>query len=66
MLVAHNNMSGKIEVMSGKIEDMSLPEEVDVILAEWMGTLLLVRFNWILEIYFAVVHNTKLLLIYSL
>ena len=49
MLVAHNNMSGKIEVMSGKIEDMSLPEEVDVILAEWMGTLLLVRFNWILQ-----------------
>ena len=59
-------MSDKIEVMSGKIEDMSLPEEVDVILAEWMGTLLLVKFNWILEIYFAVVHNTKLLLIYSL
>ena len=46
MLVAHNDMSSKIEVMSGKIEDVSLPEEVDVILAEWMGTLLLVRFNW--------------------
>ena len=42
-------MSDKIEVMSGKIEDMSLPEEVDVILAEWMGTLLLVRFNWVLQ-----------------
>ena len=42
-------MSDKIEVMSGKIENISLPEEVDVILAEWMGTLLLVRFNWILQ-----------------
>ena len=41
-------MSGKIEVMNGKIEDMLLPEEVYVILAEWMGTLLLVRFNWII------------------
>ena len=38
-------MSSKIEVISGRIEDMSLPEEVDVILAEWMGTLLLVRVN---------------------
>ena len=41
-LVEHNKMSDRIDVLAGKMEEMSLPEQVDVIIAEWMGTLLLV------------------------
>ena len=42
-LVQHNNLDNVITVIQGKIEDQNLPEPVDLIISEWMGTFLLVR-----------------------
>ena len=33
---------GVIEVLRGRMEDIELPEKVDVIVSEWMGYFLLV------------------------
>ena len=41
-IIEHNGLSDQIEVMHCKGEDMNLPEQVDLIISEWMGTLLLV------------------------
>jgi len=43
-LIKTNDLQGKISVIIGKIEDIELPEKVDVILSEWMGTFLLFEF----------------------
>ena len=43
-LIKANDSQGKISVVIGKIEDIELPEKVDVILSEWMGTFLLFEF----------------------
>ncbi|XP_042308162.1 histone-arginine methyltransferase CARM1-like isoform X2 [Sceloporus undulatus] len=40
ILVQSNNLSDKIKVLSGKIEEISLPENVDVIVSEPMGYML--------------------------
>ncbi|XP_047330570.1 protein arginine N-methyltransferase PRMT10-like [Impatiens glandulifera] len=40
-LVKANNLQGVIEVIEGSIEDIILPEKVDVIISEWMGYFLL-------------------------
>ncbi|XP_010221497.1 PREDICTED: histone-arginine methyltransferase CARM1-like [Tinamus guttatus] len=40
MLVRSNNLSDKITVLSGKVEDISLPERVDVVISEPMGFML--------------------------
>ncbi|XP_074138927.1 histone-arginine methyltransferase CARM1-like isoform X1 [Sminthopsis crassicaudata] len=40
VLVKNNNLSDKITVLSGKIEEISLPETVDVIISEPMGYML--------------------------
>ncbi|XP_009577173.1 PREDICTED: histone-arginine methyltransferase CARM1-like, partial [Fulmarus glacialis] len=40
LLVRSNNLSDKITVLSGKIEDISLPESVDVVISEPMGYML--------------------------
>ncbi|XP_062519331.1 protein arginine N-methyltransferase 2-like isoform X2 [Corticium candelabrum] len=40
-VVRCNGLEGKVQVIKGKIEDIVLPEKVDVIVSEWMGTLLL-------------------------
>ncbi|KCV71878.1 hypothetical protein H696_01288 [Fonticula alba] len=39
-LVASNNMTNKITVLKGKLEEVTLPEQVDVIISEPMGVLL--------------------------
>jgi len=39
-LVENNHLSSRIEVIAGKIEDISLPEQVDVIISEPMGYML--------------------------
>lgn len=39
-LVAHNNLSHVIEVIKGKVEEIELPEQVDVVISEPMGFLL--------------------------
>jgi hypothetical protein len=39
-LVAANNLKGKIVVIPGKIEEITLPELVDVIISEPMGYML--------------------------
>ncbi|KAL0242771.1 hypothetical protein GEMRC1_005334 [Eukaryota sp. GEM-RC1] len=36
-IVALNNMSEIIEVIEGKIEDIYIPEQADIIISEWMG-----------------------------
>ncbi|XP_051542452.1 histone-arginine methyltransferase CARM1 isoform X1 [Myxocyprinus asiaticus] len=41
ILVKSNNMSDRITVLSGKIEEVSCPEKVDVIISEPMGYMLL-------------------------
>ena len=40
-LVAHNGMHDVIRVLAGKIEEIELPERVDVIISEPMGYMLL-------------------------
>lgn len=40
MLVKNNHLSDKIIVLPGKIEDISLPEAIDVIVSEPMGYML--------------------------
>jgi predicted RNA methylase len=40
-LVERNNMQGKIQVIHGLMENVVLPEKVDVIISEWMGFYLL-------------------------
>ncbi|KAM6363866.1 histone-arginine methyltransferase CARM1-like isoform 3-T3 [Pluvialis apricaria] len=40
LLVRSNNLSDKITVVSGKIEEISLPESVDVVISEPMGYML--------------------------
>jgi protein arginine N-methyltransferase 2 len=40
-VVKCNGLEDQVKVIHGKIEDIDLPEKVDVIISEWMGTLLL-------------------------
>ncbi|KAJ9538805.1 hypothetical protein OSB04_031538 [Centaurea solstitialis] len=40
-LVKANNLHDVVEVIEGSIEDITLPEKVDVIISEWMGYFLL-------------------------
>ncbi|KAL5489482.1 hypothetical protein EMCRGX_G018576 [Ephydatia muelleri] len=46
-LVKHNCLSGEIEVIKARAEGAELPEKVDMIVSEWMGTLLM--FEMMLE-----------------
>jgi len=39
-MVEHNGLSSVIEVLRCKVEDAVLPEQVDIIVSEWMGYLL--------------------------
>ncbi|ORY34837.1 S-adenosyl-L-methionine-dependent methyltransferase [Naematelia encephala] len=39
--IKRNGLDGIIEVIQGKVEDVELPEKVDVIVSEWMGYMLL-------------------------
>jgi len=41
LIVASNGLSDKIKVIKGRIEDIQIPEPVDVIISEWMGTFLI-------------------------
>ena len=41
-IVEHNHLSSIIEVVQSRGEDLQLSERVDLIISEWMGTLLLV------------------------
>jgi len=41
LIVASNGLSDKIKVIKGRIEEITLPEQVDVIVSEWMGTFLI-------------------------
>nr|XP_054761640.1 protein arginine N-methyltransferase 2-like [Lytechinus pictus] len=43
-LIKHNNLSDEITLYHGKVEDITLPEKVDLIISEWMGTLLIFEF----------------------
>ena len=40
-IVKDNNFQDKIVILQGKIEELTLPEKVDVIISEWMGYCLL-------------------------
>lgn len=37
MIISHNGAADKITVIKGKVEEIQLPEKVDVIVSEWMG-----------------------------
>ena len=39
-----NNFEDKITVLKGRIEAVTLPEKVDIIISEWMGTFLLFEY----------------------
>lgn len=41
-VVQRNGLCERIEVIQSKAEELDLPEKVDLIISEWMGTLLLV------------------------
>ncbi|XP_050235475.1 protein arginine N-methyltransferase PRMT10 [Mercurialis annua] len=41
VLVKANNVQDVVEIIEGSIEDITLPEKVDVIISEWMGYFLL-------------------------
>ena len=41
-VISHNSLSEKVSVIQTKAEDLELPEKVDLIVSEWMGTMLLV------------------------
>lgn len=41
LLVQSNNLSGRIEVVAGKIEEIELPEPIDIIISEPMGYMLI-------------------------
>jgi protein arginine N-methyltransferase 2 len=40
-VIVHNQLSDRVSVIQSKVEDLQLPEKVDLIVSEWMGTLLL-------------------------
>jgi len=40
-LVIENGFQNQIEVLHGRVEDIQLPEKVDIIISEWMGFFLL-------------------------
>ena len=40
-VIAANNLSDKVVCIQSKIEDLDLPEKVDVIISEWMGYFLI-------------------------
>lgn len=40
-LIKGNNVSDKIKLINGNIREIELPEKVDVIISEWMGTILI-------------------------
>ena len=42
-LVHHNDLSDVIQVIQCRVENLDLPEQVDLIISEWMGTMLMVR-----------------------
>ncbi|CAI9727668.1 protein arginine N-methyltransferase 6-like [Octopus vulgaris] len=41
LVIKENGMDSKISVIKGKVEDIVLPEKVDIIVSEWMGYCLL-------------------------
>ena len=41
-IVEHNDLSDKIEVIQSRGEELELAEKVDLIVSEWMGTMLIV------------------------
>ena len=41
-VVEHNQLTERVTVIQSKVEDLNLPEKVDLIVSEWMGTMLLV------------------------
>lgn len=40
-VVEHNKVADKIIVIKAKVEEVQLPEQIDIILSEWMGYALL-------------------------
>ena len=40
-LVEHNNLTNIVEVIQSSVEELILPEKVDIIISEWQGMILL-------------------------
>lgn len=45
-IVRRNGAAGVVTVLEGKVENVVLPEPVDVLVSEWMGTALLFESMW--------------------
>jgi hypothetical protein len=66
-IVDANKLSDKIVILNGKMEDLELPEKVDVIVSEWMGYFLVyesmfnsviyARDKWLKPVRFSPHHN---------
>jgi len=41
LVIAKNDLSETVKVIKSRVEDVQLPEQVDVIVSEWMGTFLI-------------------------
>jgi len=41
LIIGRNNLSDRITVLHGKMEEVHIPEQVDIIISEWMGSFLL-------------------------
>lgn len=40
-LIEHNNLTHIVEVIQSSVEELNLPEKVDIIISEWQGMILL-------------------------
>ncbi|KYQ93545.1 protein arginine methyltransferase [Tieghemostelium lacteum] len=41
MIVNHNQLADKIQLIKGKLEEITFPEYVDIVISEWMGSFLI-------------------------
>lgn len=41
LLMENNELADKVLVFNGRVEEVAITEKVDLIISEWMGTLLI-------------------------
>eukprot|EP00941_MAST-03F_sp_MAST-3F-sp1_P005054 g5054.t1 len=58
VIIQQNNLQNIVQVLQSKVEDIELPEKVDIIVSEWMGYLL-VRESMLDSVIFARDHFLK-------
>lgn len=48
-IIHSNKMADIVTVFHGKVEEVQIPAPVDLIISEWMGTILLVSHSFVLK-----------------